>query len=438
MPTSTDTRQEWRESWHERTPTEDREVKEQLVQDVAREVGRVLQEWKNKQAEEEKEKWDRKMAELEQMIRKEMNHKAGNKPPGDCKGCTERRLERDEKNQEAALLRGEVERLKAANGRLEMRLKGNQEVLESIVESRNELKERYERLKEWQRLDQVEGEVNQGKKTDSRNQGQGETMEKDKGIAKNGNYGKEAELRAQNRGVGGQKGGDGSSGSTQQVDSVTLTHDASATGGSGIDETGRGNQSNQDNATTTPRDTTPKGLDEAEWEEEKKERRARKRRVIIKGLTLLRAGRRKVELEQWLKDTLGLEVRVEKLDRLQGATWRVEFESWDSKMELLEKKEKLNKLRWGVWIADDLTDRQLEIQAWLEEQAAAWRSRGYNAKAGYQKLWVDRDCLKWDEREGILQLEKGKEIGTEPAVAQELPPPPPPPFRGRGRGRLQN
>ena len=200
-------------------------------------------------------------------------------------------------------------------------------------------------------------------------------------------------------------------GGPPSVEVTTLAHVAiPAAGGLGVAETGGG-----DRGTGV---TTPEKLSGEEWDEEVQLRRAKKKFVIIKGLTLV-TKEKKEELEGWMRNIMQIKARVNKLERITGG-WRVEFEEWKAKLKLMKEKTILRDLGWGVWITDDLTERQGEVQAWLEKEAEAWRSKGKKARTGYQRLWVDDVCLEWDELEGELKLRKEREEGSF--------------FRDKGRG----
>ena len=130
----------------------------------------------------------------------------------------------------------------------------------------------------------------------------------------------------------------------------------------------------------------PNGMNEDEWEAEKKERRTRKNNILVKGLTL-RTRHPKEELERWIWDT-NRKSELKKLKK-EGGGWRARIEEWPKKLEVMRKKASLYTLGWGVWITDDWTDRQKEVQKWLEKEAEAWRLRGKEAITGYQRLQVE-------------------------------------------------
>ncbi|XP_043477869.1 trichohyalin-like [Leptopilina heterotoma] len=174
------------------------------------------------------------------------------------------------------------------------------------------------------------------------------------------------------------------------------------------EETGRENDlSNQwaefESANPTPTNNNqPIQLGEENWEVEKKERWARKKNIIVIGLTLT-TRERKEEFERWILNVLKIEVRVNAMERIKNG-WRITLEEWTKKREIMREKRKLNRLGWGVWIMDDLTDRQKDIQDFLEEEADRWRQRGKESKVVYQMIQIEGTWLKWDELEGELRL----------------------------------
>ncbi|XP_015113016.1 trichohyalin-like [Diachasma alloeum] len=72
-----------------------------------------------------------------------------------------------------------------------------------------------------------------------------------------------------------------------------------------------------------------------------------------------------------------------------------------------ERKDKTGRNGLGVYIEDDLTERQRVVQAWLEKEARNWRRRGIQAETAYNSLMVDRAGLEWDEEKGELR-QKGR------------------------------
>ncbi|XP_011313009.1 trichohyalin-like [Fopius arisanus] len=150
-------------------------------------------------------------------------------------------------------------------------------------------------------------------------------------------------------------------------------------------------------------DKHPKSLTEGEWEEELKERRIRKKNLIMEGLTLL-SRRKKEELEKFFREQMKLEIRVERLDKCENRGWRVKVEEFRHKLTILAGQSGLRRRGWGVYFRDDWTERQKEIKRWLEEQARGWRRIGMEAETAYNSIQIEGHRLELDELEGELRV----------------------------------
>lgn len=139
------------------------------------------------------------------------------------------------------------------------------------------------------------------------------------------------------------------------AEAMTLAHAAvSVAGGLEVADAGGGDGG------TGLANPPPKRLSREEWDEEVQLRRAKKKTVIIKGLTLV-TREKKEELEGWMWNILQIKARVNKLERIEGGL-KVELEDWKSKLKLMKEKISLRDLGWRVWIWDDLTKRQEGLQ----------------------------------------------------------------------------
>lgn len=53
---------------------------------------------------------------------------------------------------------------------------------------------------------------------------------------------------------------------------------------------------------------------------------------------------------------------------------------------------KKKNLKTGIWIEDDLTKEEREIQKQLREKAKKERTKGKKVKVGYMKIFIE-DCI---------------------------------------------
>lgn len=162
---------------------------------------------------------------------------------------------------------------------------------------------------------------------------------------------------------------------------------------------------NDDERGRDPPDAPPRGLRGQEWRNEMEERRERRKNVVIDGLTILEK-EKKEALEEWVKKSMNLKVRVARLDRQGPSKWLARLEDMGHKKEMVREKGSLQALGWGVFLRDDFTLRQREVKGWLEREAERWRRRGKDAKTGYNWLTVDRTWVEFDEREGELRMKR--------------------------------
>jgi hypothetical protein len=115
------------------------------------------------------------------------------------------------------------------------------------------------------------------------------------------------------------------------------------------------------------------GLDEEEWEIEKK-------------------------LEKWVKAELEVEVTVKEMYKINGGKMIVaELESWGEKRKVMENKRKLREKKGKrIYIEDDLTKKERDIQKELRALTKEERQKGLRVKVGYKKIWIEGKGFRWD------------------------------------------
>jgi hypothetical protein len=69
---------------------------------------------------------------------------------------------------------------------------------------------------------------------------------------------------------------------------------------------------------------------------------------------------------------------------------------WKNKRKLREKKGK------RVYIEDDLTKKERDIQKELRALAKEERQKGLRVKVGYKKIWIEGKGFRWDEEKEKL------------------------------------
>lgn len=119
----------------------------------------------------------------------------------------------------------------------------------------------------------------------------------------------------------------------------------------------------------------------------------------------------KHELENFNREVLRVEPKVRSDRKLNNRTCKIEMENWEEKIKILNSKSKLRLLKdKRIYINNDLTDREKEIQKQLREIEKKERNKGNSTKLGYRKLTINGIIWEWDERK--QELIKPKQYET--------------------------
>lgn len=152
----------------------------------------------------------------------------------------------------------------------------------------------------------------------------------------------------------------------------------------------------------------PEALSDREWEWEFKERKSRKKNLIIKAVRAEGKGR-KEEIKELIRKYMMMDIYIEKMKVIGGGTL-VELQSMENKIMIMKRKGMLKGI--GIWIEDDHTVREKQVQVWLEKLEREERKLGHKVRVGYQKVMVDEQWYEWKEKEGKLEqvaMERGNE-----------------------------
>jgi len=139
-----------------------------------------------------------------------------------------------------------------------------------------------------------------------------------------------------------------------------------------------------------------------------KEKEERKDNIIIKGwVNVERIEKERVE--EFLKDRLGLEIKV-KGCKVNGKVVVVNLNSSEDKKEIMKGKSKLK--GGNIFIDNDLTweerKTQERINKWVKEQ----REKGKEVRSGLARVKIEGKWRRWEEIEEELEGKgRGLEIG---------------------------
>ncbi|KAG7197003.1 hypothetical protein KM043_017539 [Ampulex compressa] len=132
----------------------------------------------------------------------------------------------------------------------------------------------------------------------------------------------------------------------------------------------------------------------------------------------------RIEKEQWVERMMDMEWRIERRKRVErknnivikGVTWKagglglvVEQFIMENLAVEVEKviMRKMRELSRGIFIEDDLTKKEMEMQRRLGKIAKEEREKGdKNVKVGYRKIYMGERWYWWDERREKLEEER--------------------------------
>jgi len=109
------------------------------------------------------------------------------------------------------------------------------------------------------------------------------------------------------------------------------------------------------------------------------------------------------EVKKFIKENLKIEVEIDKAFKIwtrgNRCTVVAELRSWEQKRDIMSKKRELKE---RIFIDDDLTKKEREIQGHLKDKAKEEREKGNRVKIGYGKIMVNDKWYWWNAREKRL------------------------------------
>ncbi|XP_036150976.1 golgin subfamily A member 6-like protein 22, partial [Monomorium pharaonis] len=145
-------------------------------------------------------------------------------------------------------------------------------------------------------------------------------------------------------------------------------------------------------------------IEELEKTNERKEREARRRNIVIKGVSW-KNERVEEEVSKFIKENLKVEVGVEKAFRTRIKEKDIVIASLENREQKREIMVRKKELRQGIWIEDDLTKEERGIQRKLRERARSEREKGRKDTWEYlEEFDVLGLTETWIEEEGWRRI----------------------------------
>ncbi|KAL3266614.1 hypothetical protein HHI36_010778, partial [Cryptolaemus montrouzieri] len=118
-----------------------------------------------------------------------------------------------------------------------------------------------------------------------------------------------------------------------------------------------------------------------------------------------------------IKKHLRIEVKITGASKLGPKTCLVELENAEVKKNVMMNKNELGQLVGEkIYINDDSSKKDREIQGHIRGIASAERKDGKNVKIGYRKLFIEGEKWVWNDNQARFEKEADRNI-----VLQVLP-----------------
>ena len=147
-------------------------------------------------------------------------------------------------------------------------------------------------------------------------------------------------------------------------------------------------------------------LEGLERKEEAREKRERRNNITLRGEDLPRKETPKDTVEYVLRHELQVEAEIEEAYWVGRGEKRglliAKLKSWQQKRAVMLKKSTLKDKR--LFIDNDLTKKEREIQKNIKDIAKAEREQGAKVKVGYRKVKINDKTFIWKEDGGLKEV----------------------------------
>lgn len=128
------------------------------------------------------------------------------------------------------------------------------------------------------------------------------------------------------------------------------------------------------------------------------EKEKKRNNLIITGITPKAKDNQtlRFELEDFIRGALKIETKIRNAKRIGNTTCMVEMENWEEKLKILKVKSNLkNRREAKIYINNDLTDKEKEIQKSIRSREKEEREQGNRTKIGYKNLMINDKKWVW-------------------------------------------
>lgn len=135
------------------------------------------------------------------------------------------------------------------------------------------------------------------------------------------------------------------------------------------------------------------------------ENEKRRNNVVIQGMSIKTSDHEQLKnsMKYFMEQELNINVEIKKAIKLGEKTCLIELDNQTEKKKIMQNKNKLkNKKDGKIYINDDLSKKDRNIQKQIRTIAIQERKNGKETRIGYRKLYIDSEEWKWSNAKGKL------------------------------------
>uniref|UniRef100_A0A1Y1M2F4 Uncharacterized protein n=1 Tax=Photinus pyralis TaxID=7054 RepID=A0A1Y1M2F4_PHOPY len=157
-------------------------------------------------------------------------------------------------------------------------------------------------------------------------------------------------------------------------------------------------------------------LDETNERLERLERERRRNNVVVSGLELDNdPSSLKEDIGNFIQQELGVGVNIKTAFKIGPKLCLIQLETFEDKIKILQNKMKLRNMgEEKVFINNDLTRKERDIDKQIRKRAEEERKLGKTVKIGYQKITIEGREWRWNRRKNAVEevASNGNPVGN--------------------------
>uniref|UniRef100_A0A6P7H0T8 Uncharacterized protein LOC114348931 n=1 Tax=Diabrotica virgifera virgifera TaxID=50390 RepID=A0A6P7H0T8_DIAVI len=116
----------------------------------------------------------------------------------------------------------------------------------------------------------------------------------------------------------------------------------------------------------------------------------------------------KTEIKNFIKKEIEVEPEIKEVKKISENKCLVELLGTEGKTKVIENKHKLKKKRNLVYINNDLTAKEREIDYHIRKRAQTEKNKGKQVQIKYQKIIIENEEWIWNNEKGELEVRNMK------------------------------